>query len=239
MPIELQNTLSRPTVRRALTDLNSFTTTLLTGLIDNYGTEFLFWHPETIRLETEDDYDFKWNVILFDRLMAGIALLTTDNFYKNLPDFIDLCNILSGSPITPGIFDPADALECAWGITEVLLLSPPDDEEPFNEEIRYYIGEILKQEGIIIPPDILRIAIYDPNAKLHINNYYTDDPAMFNAIWDLEESKTNEINEIIKERLKLLIEQLENLKLLNGDVTTITRKMSRNLEKLPQGGSGL
>jgi hypothetical protein len=101
---------------------------MVVALVDYYGTEFMPWSPETIRLETEEDFGVKWSNRNFDRLMAGVVLVTTDRFYKDLPDFIALCNCLSGSAASPGVFDPADAAECAWGITEALLLGPPDDD---------------------------------------------------------------------------------------------------------------
>jgi hypothetical protein len=43
-------------------------------------------------------------------------------------------------------------------MTEALLIQPPDDddENPFSEDIVAYIGQVLNQEGIISPPDILK-----------------------------------------------------------------------------------
>ena len=217
-------------VRRALSDPNAFATTLLTVIIDAYGTEFLTWSPETIRMESEDDYSFKWPPINFDRLMAGATLLKTDVFYKSLPDFIELCNILSGSAASPDLFDPADVAECAWGITEALLLSPPEDEEPFTEEIRAYIGKMLDMEGIIVAPDILQIAIRDKDHKSIVHNDYSDDPEMYAGIWALEKEKTEEINTLVRERLQALIDQIALLQLANGDTAELAKKMRANLE---------
>ena len=54
-------------------------------------------------------------------------------------------NVLAGSEFDPETFDPADSAECAWAVTEALLLSPPDerDTQPvFSDEIRKYIQEM-------------------------------------------------------------------------------------------------
>lgn len=232
-------TYPRAFTRQILLDANAFATTLVVALTDFYGTEFFAWAPQTIRMETEEDFGFRWPDANFDRLMAGVALVTTDRFYKSLPDFIEICNVLSGSAVTPGVFDPADAAECAWGITEALLLGPPDDEEAFTEEIRAYIGKVVEMEGIITPPDILRIGIVDNNRKYKVQTDFSDDPEMFNAIWDIEAGKTDDINQLIKERLTLLVTQLGSLKLKNGETADIAKKMLANLERRPASGSAL
>lgn len=216
-------------IKKVFQDQNAFASTMMIAALDLYNTEMLTWSPVTIKLETEQDLGFVWDSINFDRLMSGTALITTDRFYKSLPDFIELCNVLSGSGISPEVFDPADALECAWGITEALLLAPPDDEEPFTEEIRGYIGKVLDQEGIIQAPDILRIAIRDKDNISRITNDFSDDPELFGAIWKNENAKTQEINDIVKERLLLLTQQLAALPLVNGNAAELIEKIQQNM----------
>jgi hypothetical protein len=229
----------RQITRQILSDPNTFATTMVVVLADVYGLDFIQWSPETIRMETEEDFNFEWETANFDRLMAGVTLLKTDVFYKSLPDFVDLCNILAGAPATPGVFDPADASECAWGITEALLLSPPDRDEPFSEEIRAYIGKVVEMEGIITPPDILRIGLTDQGKKLQVQSEYSDDPVMYSAIWNMEASKTAEINELVKVRLTLLVNQLGSLQLQNGKTAELANKMLTNLNTKPEEGSPL
>ena len=105
---------------------SSYATTLLLCYIDSYGTEGLEWDPMTIRHEIEEDNNIRLSNKNFNKLMAAINVATTDQFYTSLPEFIDLCNILSGDVLDPRWFDPADPGECAWGITEALFISPPD-----------------------------------------------------------------------------------------------------------------
>jgi hypothetical protein len=207
----------------------TFATVLITVFLDRFGTEALMWDPSTIALEIEEEFDVDLPQRSFDKLMTAVSMLTTDRFYKSLPDFITACNILSGDTYDPNTFDPADGEEIAWGITEGVLICPPeeDDQDPFSDEIRAYIGAALDAEGIINPPDILRIALRSANVSTSLDDF-SDDPAMFNAIYDLEASKTGEINATIKDRTVTLYNQLAALKLQNGS----TEKVLAALQKV-------
>jgi len=224
--------------RRVWLNEESMGTTLLTLFLDRYGPEGMTWDPMTIHEEVQDDFNVRLPQPVFDRLMAAIAVVTTDAFYRSLPDFIHLCNILGGDDYDPTVFDPADAAECAWGITESLLLSPPedDDEDPFSDEIVAYIGEVIAEEGMIKPPDILRIGLKDGGRALidRVNYDYSDDPVMFQAIWDMEKSRTDDINNMIKARLGRLVQQLEGLPLDNGNTKDVVERLIGNL---PQGAA--
>jgi hypothetical protein len=235
MPTSTQLTFLKPTFM----DPDSFATTLVTSLVDLYGTEAMSWAPQTIRMELEDDFGVPMAPLLFDRLMAGIALITTDTFYSSLPDFIELCLVLSGAAYDPTVFQPADADDCAWGVTEALLLAPPDSENPFSDEIRAYIGQVTEAEGIINPPDILRIALRDHDVLGKVQAGFADDPEMTQAIWDAEASKTDDINSLVRERLRLLIQQLANLRLHHGNTTDLAKRLLKNLAARPSGGSPL
>ena len=102
---------------------------MLVLAVDTYGTECTKWTPQTIKAEIEDDFHLKLPQPNLERLLAAIQLLTTDDFYIALPDFITLCNVLSGGTFDPRHWDPADAVEIAWGVTEALLISPPESDE--------------------------------------------------------------------------------------------------------------
>lgn len=221
--------------RRVWTDPASLATTLFVLFVDTYGTEALAWDPLTVHHEIQDDFGVELPGPTLDRLMAAVAVVTTDRFRTSLPDFIHLCNVLGGDSYDPAEFDPADAVECAWGVTEGLLLDPPDDgdEEPFADDIVRYIGETCAAEGLLQPPDVLRVGLRDDARDLanRVQYEYSDDPTMFNAIWDMERSRTDDINRIIKERLTLLVRQLEALPLQNGDTKDVVQRMMANLPK--------
>lgn len=205
---------------------DTFASVLLTLFLDKFGTEALTWDPTTITLEIEDEFDVELPQISLDKLFVGIQILTTDRFYKSLPDFITFCNVLSGDTYRPDMWDPADAEEVAWGVTEALLIYPPedDDDAPFTDEIRAYIGTVLDQEGLINPPDILRIALRQARINPSIDDF-SDDPTMFNAVYDLEEGKRADIEHTIRMRTKTLAAQFRALRLENGQVDQIVKML--------------
>jgi hypothetical protein len=194
--------------------------------IDRFGLEALTWDPTTISMEVEEEFDVDLPQLALDKLMVSIQLLTTNRFYKSLPDFISFCNVLSGDPYRPDMWDPADAEEVAWGVTEALLVEPPEDQdpEPFTDEIRAYIGAVLDSEGLVNPPDILRIALRQARVSPSIGDF-SDDPMMFNAVYDLEEGKRQDIEQSIRLKTKLLVAQLRALNLKNGSAEQVAQML--------------
>ena len=217
---------SKDSKRKLLQSRDTYATPLVVILMDTYGPESLQWDAETIRMELQSDFNLQLARGILDRLMAGIAILTSDRFFKLTPDFIMLCNVLSGSTFDPTTFDPADAEECAWGISEAMLLNPPEEDDPFSPEICRYIGVVLDQEGIMVPPDVLKIAVRPEAANMQGD--FADDPVMFNAIFDMERSKTDEINAIIREGVQALLRQLSSLVLENGTTEQLIQSITAN-----------
>ena len=214
------------------TSPQTFASVLLTVFLDRFEMDGLGWDPNTITLEIEEEFDVDLPQCVLDKLMAAISILTSDTFYRSLPDFIMFCNVLSGDTYRPDMFDPADSAEVAWGITEGLLISPPEEEQngPFSDEIRAYVGAVLDQEGIINAPDVLQIALRKANVS-DAANQFSDDPAMFNAVYDVEAGKSAEINSIITEKVKMLLGQLRAIKLQNGDTMTVAKTLEQSLTK--------
>ena len=122
-----------PTVSRASpaakhwADPETFTTSLVALLVDTYGLESVGWDPATIQMEVEGDAGVRLPQVNFEKLMVGVALLTTNSFFVSPADFAQFCVVLSGHATSPGVLVLPDADDVAWGITEALLLSPPDD----------------------------------------------------------------------------------------------------------------
>jgi hypothetical protein len=224
MPNTVKLNRGRATFKGLLEHPDTFATVLVTMLIDEYGTEALKWDPDTIAMELKDDFQADLPQENFDKLMIGIHLVTTDEFFWSTPNFVETCNILSGDTFDPRTWDPANTEEIAWGITEAMLLSPPEnEEEPFTPEIRAYIGEILDQEGIINPPDVLRIALRGEEPT-GLPGEFTDDPLMHAAIYEVEEGKTDNVIKTIKENISALMAQLDSLSLKNGDASGSVQK---------------
>lgn len=218
-------------MQTAWTSRETFGSVLLTLFLDRFGMEALEWDPSTMALEIEEEFNVKLSQGSLDKLIVCIQILTTDRFFKNLPDFISFCNVLGDDTYRPDMWDPADAEEIAWGVTEALMIEPPDenDPDPFTDEIRGYIGAVLDSEGIINPPDILRIALRDNKVSKNITDF-SDDPEMFNAVYDLEAGKTEDINNTLRMKTKLLAEQMAALHLKNGSTQHVV-EMLHNVHK--------
>lgn len=214
------------------TSPDTFASVLLAAYLDRFGVEALDWDPTTATLEIEEEFDVDLPQESLDKLMVAIQILTTNRFYKSLPDFITFCNVLSGDEYRPDMWDPADAEEVAWGITEAMIIYPPEDDEPepFTDEIRAYIGRVVDMEGMINPPDILRIALRQARVSPDIADF-SDDPQMFNAVYDLEEGKKEDINQAIILRTNMLAEQFAALKLVNGKTEGVASALKQMATK--------
>lgn len=219
-------------LQEAWTSRETFATVLLTLFLDRFGTEALEWDPSTIALEIEEEFDVHLSQMSLDKLMTAIHVLTTDRFFKSLPDFIAFCNVFGGDTYNPGVFDPADAEDVAWGITEAMLIAPPEDNEPepFSDEIRGYIGGVLDKEGIINAPDVLRIALRKARISPSIGDF-SDDPEMFSAIYDVEAGKTEDINQTIKTKTQILAAQLAALQLTNGTTKQVAKMLHDSVQR--------
>jgi len=188
--------------------------------------EALQWHPAAIQLEMEEQLNVRVSATSRDRLMAAISVVTTDLFFKSAPTFIVLANVLAGDEFDPAQFDPADSAECAWAVTEALILNPPDDEdpEPFADEVRAYIGRALKEEGYVTPPDILKIAL-DADFSAQVTYDFADDPEMFQGLYEVQRGKTAEVEAVIRDNLAELLEQVRSLPLRRGDTSEFEERI--------------
>lgn len=213
-------------VVRALRDVETYTTVLLAILLEHYGSESMGWTPETIFMELYEDFGVDLPKQNKDQIVVGLNLVTSDDFYKRLPFFIQSCNVLSGSELVP-YFDKADAGECAWGVTEAAMIWPSDkeDQHPFSEEIVAYIQYILRDEGVAKPPAILQAALrssIDAGDDLPI-----DDPETLAAAKDIRAERTKVIEEMLRENLSTLLHQLAALPGCKDRVEKVVADMRR------------
>lgn len=220
------------TLRQILSDPESFATTLLTILVDTYVDddtplqEVLSWSPQTVAMELEESFQAQIPQNNIDKIAAAASLLTTDDFFHNLPQFVRLCNVLADDEFDPLIFDMADAAEMAWAITEALLIRPPDDGEEaiFSDDIRRYIAYVLTNEGILTPPDVLQLALFDQDRPDPLA-LESDDPVMYDAIFQHQQTKSQEITEMLRQQIQQLFAQLDALPLSRGSTQGLLQRM--------------
>lgn len=218
----MKRTQQRQQIRMLFNQPDTFASTLLIACCDWFGPELLQWDSETIRMEVQDDFG-KVRGDCLERLFVAVLLVTTDDFYRRLPDFIRFCGVLNGDTLSPD-FDPADLDDVTWGITEAALLHPPDRDnlEPFSAEVLGYIGTLVDNAGLVEPPDVLRLGVRADAKKM--SDYaadFADDPTMFGAIVDTEKSRSDEIDQSIRASLQRLVTQLQSLHLVHGDASRL------------------
>lgn len=212
--------LKRAEVAKHWANPQTFGTSLLALLIDEFGTEALQWEPETLRLQIKDTYDVTLPQASMDRLMAIITALTTDLFYQSVESFSHIANALSGSGTDFYKWDPVESEEAAWAITEVLMNDPVHPEgdpgDRFSDEVRRYLGVILQSEGIVTPPDILSIADRGSGAQ-GPDETFSDDPALYSAFYKLSQRKAADIVDYVRGNVHGLVKQLNQLPLQERD----------------------
>jgi len=222
-PIE---SIQRNHIRQVLLDRETYATVLLHIAIDTFGTELFEWTRDTVASEFMQEYGLIMPTTNLDKIMAAIGIITTDSFFKSIYHFIQYCNVLCGDVFDPYEFDPATVAEMAWGITEALILYPPDEDEPFTDDIRYYIGMRLKYEGFVRPPNILRIALFDGDMSDALAEY-GDDPDFQAKVRAERQDRGALIDNAVKENVQKLLTDLEKLSLTNGDTKKAVDELRR------------
>lgn len=226
----------KPGFQKLLEHPETHALTLLVLAFDSYPESdeegrlaFVTWAPETLWRQLEEDYSVKLPVANSDKLAAAVCLWTSNEFFKSTDAFLRICNVLCGVG-TGAEFSPPDCLELAWGITEACLIHPPDEDEPFTDEIRHYIGRMLDEEGISNAPGVLRLGIRDP-AKPAAGAEYTDDPDLAHEIFTKDQGRSQTIERAIKLQTQELVHELSELKLAHGDTGDIVAKMRQAMQR--------
>jgi hypothetical protein len=202
---------------------------------DEYPQQPLDWAPETIKRQLEQDFAVELPRLSFDKLMAAVFVLTSNRFFKDVNSFIEVCNVFSGDEFRPDVFDPAGPAEILWGVTEACLIYPPNDDPEdteFSQEVRVYIGEALKEDGIVRPPDVLRLGLTGDVAG-RIDTDYADDPDMYQAIYKGQQGKNDDLAQMLRENLAAMTLQLKLLPLQHGTTDVIVRQLQQIAGRLP------
>ncbi len=209
-----------------------YATTLITLFLDmNEGeTQTLEWHPETIRRQIETELRVTPPSANFDKLMGAIAVVTTDAFYGDLPRFIVICQSLVGNGVSADLTDLPDTKETAWAITEGMMLSPPEKEDPFSDEIRAYIAAILKNEGFSRPPDVLRLALGGGDMTAKVSANLAHDPDLYKTVMNRQAAMSKDVQDMIARNLQELVSQLGSLDLRHGDAKNFLKRLPEHLK---------
>jgi len=215
-----------------LTNEDMLGTPLLILCLDQFGTEFFDWEPESFEAEIKSRFGVDMPTVNRDKVWALVAALTTDLFYHSLETFIPTCNALSGSEADFDDYDPVTGEEAAWGIVEVSLIDPPaEGEDPaarFSHEIKRYIGMTLESEGVTTPPAFMKPYIevdrdLDQEAGLNIG----PDESMLSMYTKRQQEQRDEIEGYVRGNLQDLVAQLRMLPLKNGDTSKVSEYLAQ------------
>ena len=198
---------------------DSAATTLVAIAIDSFGTEWLEWEPETLRLECRDRFGVQLSQLAMDKLMAMTTVLTTNKFYIDVHAFNHICHALNDVRPDFHNFDLAEPDEMAWGVNEVLLVDPPEKNwhDRFSAAVRKFIGIALAEARILNPPEILAMADIPQTPDSTAEDSYADDPIIYAGFHKASQRKTVDIKSYVQSRQQVLIGQLQSLPLLNRD----------------------
>jgi hypothetical protein len=217
--------LKRQEVRPFLLSEKTFAATLLVICVDEFGTDFFNWEPDTLRIEAMHTWGIEIPEVNRDKIWALVTCLTTNLFYISVEMFIHVCNALSSSGVDFLNYDPANGNEMAWGLIEVTLIDPPekgeDDPSRFSHEIKRYIGAQLTDEGMTTPPRILSFAEYDADPENAAGIALEPDPVMANLYSDRQQRSRLEIEQYVVEKLQMLMTELEKVPLTYGSTEKI------------------
>ena len=114
-----------------------------------------------------------------------------------------------------------------------MLIWPPDEDTEdteFSPEIREYIRQVLKDEGILKPFDVLKLAFED-SREVAVNADFADDPEMFQAIYEMQQEKQGELRNMLLQNMDGLTKQLQLLPLSSGS----TEEAIMQLQKILNG----
>ena len=186
------------------------------------------WDPEMIQMSLQD-LNIQLSLAAMSRLLVAINIFTSDKFRQDAETFIQFCNVLSGDTLANTAFDPADLDEISWGIVEANLISPPlkDEQKPYCDDVCAYVARVVKDNGLMSTPPMLQLA--GPIERETLPGEFSDDPMMFSAIYTAEEQKAEELSKLIKDRLLVLLQQVEKLPLRHGDPGKAREYLSRLL----------
>lgn len=207
-----------------------FGSALLIACIDDFGMECLGWEPETLEITVREKYgDVDSDSV--ERLLAAIGVLTSNMFTQDVIALCMTCSTLDFERTGSEDFVPAGLDEIMWGLTEARLLLGGLDDKEFSDEVCLYVGKLLADEGLENPPDTLSFAAKN-NIGLNVDTL-ADLPELSALFEDDQETSRRTLDEVAMEKLRMLLEQIDSLKLRTSDLAEfkeVFNKMKGNMQ---------
>lgn len=205
-------------IQQAFLNPELFATSVAALMLDNFGTDYLTWEPETVEMELLS-IGVEPTEALMDKIMAVSVLLTTNSFHTSFQAWNNLCQTFNFDKTTGDLFTPASLDDAIWGCMEARMLEGPDEYDPqgFTEDIAIYVGTMLGDLGINKPPSILQFAIQDEKELERRDMVLAADETSFKSYWEMQKTTADELEKYAVDRAKELLRQLKTLPLKNAD----------------------
>ena len=223
---------------QTLNDKETFTTTILVILYNQYGAEFFNWDPSTIAIQIKEDFGNTPTNNCRNKIQAGSSLITTDLYFKSLETFSIVNNTLNFNVSSTNTFMPANLDDCMWGCTETSILLGEDySSDQYSHNVARYAGYLLDEEGIYKPPAVLKFAEYPDVAPGNDRSNLAEDPVLFTTFWKDQEDTSLYLEILIQKRLREMLVQIQQLpfKDIQTDFTKgLLEKIQENLSTYEQ-----
>jgi hypothetical protein len=207
----------------------TFASTLLILAIDRLGPQLItdeegLWTAETIRMEIQEKFGVPIPDDNLGKLMAAIAVITTDNLLRGLPSFLFTVHGLLGDGTDWSYAEPIEVEDLAWAVMESILLCPPEQDDIFDSQIVAYCRIILKSEGLMTPPSVLAFAREDA--------VYGDIAIYGEDVLQEQSDRTGAVNLYLEQQQQRLMEQIASIPRLGVNADLLNAAVQAELAKL-------
>ena len=215
MPIN--SVTSKRTYEQLWKSRDTVGTTLLTLVLDSYGQEAFDMDPQALRQEIEEGFGVSdIPTISTDKIWALWSSLTSDLVHGDVSTFMNTANVLSGTSMSYDVFDIADVYECAWAITELTMLDSSTPER-LSHDVRRYLGEVCKEQGLYRPPPVLA-KVADMNGDFAANmESHAADQVELQMVVQNQLSFQADIQTYVDRRMNKMMLELNHTPLINKD----------------------
>ena len=104
---------------------------------------------------------------------------------------------------------------------------PEQDDNPedtqFSPEIIEYMSQVMRDEGYMSAPDLLAISGHDTTE--FVRDTWSDDPEMYQAIYEVQQQKSEDLKLSLNDNFKELLLQLQLLPVKSGNKEEIMKKI--------------
>lgn len=205
-------------------------TVLLILLVDEFGTEWFDWEPETLSKEISG----RWRVALpahnTDKIWALVTLLTTNQFYRNLDCFVHVCNALNDRGSDFQNFDPPSVSDMAWAVAESALVDPAeqnDQSRTFSPEVVAFMTFMMDQEGFSRAPKILAKFASPSGDESQLQEVLEGDGIEYHTYWTDQERKRLDVDQYVSTKLAEMLSLMARLPLRHADPEALKQIQQR------------